>query len=221
MSASSKLSAVAGLRERSKQNNRQTLIDAAKRVFSRLGFGAASVRDIVAETDLASGTFYNYFKSKEEIYQAIRDEAALAIRPRLRAARRKASSIEAFICDSFEIYFDYVVSERDNFRFLRCGTEKMQMRLDSPEVIAGFEELRDDINRAIAIGFFPPVDSDYLMAAIVGVALEVSSRMLMRTPHNPKEAAQFASRLVLNGLDGLLGIANNGAGNKVSSLVRA
>ena len=36
-----------------------------------MGYGAASVRDIVRRTDLASGTFYNYFKDKDEIFEAV------------------------------------------------------------------------------------------------------------------------------------------------------
>ena len=189
-----------GKREQTKSNNRKIILDAAKQVFAKLGYGAATVRDIIGATPLASGTFYNYFKSKDEIYQALRDEAALAIRPRLRLARRNAASVEKFICDSFAIYFEYVARERQNFRFMRCGNEKMQMRLDTPEVIAGFEELREDIYRAIAIGFFPQIDADYLMSAIVGIALEVASRMILRTPPDPKGAADFASQLVINGL---------------------
>ena len=54
----------------------EMILEAARGVFAELGYGAATVRDIIRATTLASGTFYNYFKSKEEIYQAIRDEAA-------------------------------------------------------------------------------------------------------------------------------------------------
>ena len=57
-------------RELTKAQNRETILTAAKSVFAQMGFAAASVRDIIRATPLASGTFYNYFKSKEEVYQA-------------------------------------------------------------------------------------------------------------------------------------------------------
>lgn len=57
-----------GKREETKASNRQAIIDAARRVFAELGYGATTVRDIIRETELASGTFYNYFKSKEEVF---------------------------------------------------------------------------------------------------------------------------------------------------------
>jgi AcrR family transcriptional regulator len=83
-----------GKREQTKVQNRLLILEAARRVFAELGFGATTVRDIIRATPLASGTFYNYFKSKEEVFQAIRDETALIIRPKLRDERTKAKTIE-------------------------------------------------------------------------------------------------------------------------------
>ena len=60
-----------GRREQNKAENRAALLRAARTVFAEMGFGAAGVRDIVRRTDLASGTFYNYFKDKDEIFEAV------------------------------------------------------------------------------------------------------------------------------------------------------
>src|ERR1700709_437008 len=83
---------LANKRERTKVQNRQLILEAARQVFAELGYGATTVRDIIRATPLASGTFYNYFKSKEEVFQAIRDDVALSIRRRLSDARLKAKS---------------------------------------------------------------------------------------------------------------------------------
>ena len=192
-----------GKREQTKILNRQLILDAARQVFAELGYGAATVRDIIRATPLASGTFYNYFKSKEEVYQAIRDEVALAIRPRLHDERMKASSVEEFISCTFRTFFEYVSDDRVNFRTIRHAADTTRVRMDTPEVIAGFEELREDIERAISKGLFPPVDPDLLMAAIVGVAFEVAERMLKSAPHDPKSAANFATALFLGGVRAL------------------
>jgi AcrR family transcriptional regulator len=192
-----------GKREQTKLQNRQMILDAARQVFAELGYGAATVRDIIRATPLASGTFYNYFKSKEEVYQAIRDEVALAIRPRLHEERAKATTVEEFITCSYRTFFEYVCDDRLNFRTIRHSADNSRMRVDTPEVIAGFEELRADIEAAITGGLFPPVDPDFLMAAIVGVAFEVAERMLERQPHDPAAAADFASALFLGGIRAL------------------
>lgn len=187
-------------RERTKIQNRQTILQAARVVFAELGYGAATVRDIIRATPLASGTFYNYFKSKEEIFQAIQDESALRIRPRLREARATAEIVEEFIAGSFRTFFEYVASDRANFHAIRRNTDTLRVRMDTPEIIAGFGELREDLEHAMAKGLFPPVDADYLMASIVGVAFELAERMLRRDDADPAEAAAFATALFMGGV---------------------
>jgi len=60
------VSVEASKRERTKASNRAAILEAARDVFAELGYDAATVRDIVRRTDLASGTFYNYFPDKED-----------------------------------------------------------------------------------------------------------------------------------------------------------
>ncbi|MGB8364894.1 MAG: TetR/AcrR family transcriptional regulator [Rhizomicrobium sp.] len=192
-----------GKRELTKAQNRHTILEAARQVFAELGYGAATVRDIIRATPLASGTFYNYFTSKEEVFQAIQDESALRIRPRLHEERAKAGSIEEFISGSFRTFLEYVASDESNFRAIRRNTDTLRVRMDTQEIIAGFQELREDLERAIAKGLFPPVDADYLMAAFVGVAFEIAERMLRRDDADPAAAAEFATALFLGGVKAL------------------
>lgn len=50
---------------------RNSLITAARAVFERDGYLDARITDISKEAQVASGSFYTYFNSKEEIFQAI------------------------------------------------------------------------------------------------------------------------------------------------------
>jgi AcrR family transcriptional regulator len=52
---------------------RQKLLDAARVVFERDGFHDARLADIVQEAQVATGTFYNYYNSKEEIFRDLMD----------------------------------------------------------------------------------------------------------------------------------------------------
>jgi AcrR family transcriptional regulator len=200
-----------GKREQTKVQNRELILEAARQVFAELGFGATTVRDIIRATPLASGTFYNYFKSKEEVYQAIRDDVALAIRPRLREERMKAKTVEEFISSTFRTFMEFVADDQVNFRTIRHTADTTRVRLDTPEVIAGFEELREDIEKAIKQGVFPPIDADFLMAAIVGVAFEVGDRMIIRENRDPVSAAAFATALFLGGIRTLPHVAHPSA----------
>ncbi len=53
---------------------RAQLLDAARLVFARNGYYAASIADIIGEAGVARGTFYNYFESKRVVFQAVLDE---------------------------------------------------------------------------------------------------------------------------------------------------
>ena len=65
-----------GKREQTKVANRRAILDAAREVFAELGYESATVRDIIRRTGLASGTFYNYFRSREEVFEALADDGA-------------------------------------------------------------------------------------------------------------------------------------------------
>lgn len=200
--ASNRLSQTASRRERTKAQNRRTILEAATRVFAELGYGATTVRDIIRATSLASGTFYNYFKSKEEVFQALRDESALLIRPRLREARSSAATAEEFIRGGFRVFFEFMASGDAGFG-IAAGPDQTRVRMDTPEILAGFAELRSDLEQAIAGGLFPQVDADYLMAALEGVAFEIGERMTKRTIVDPEGAAAFATALFMGGVTAL------------------
>jgi AcrR family transcriptional regulator len=90
-----------GRRERTKAANRAAILVAARDVFVELGYGAASVRDIVRRTDLASGTFYNYFPDKESVFRAVVEDTAREAADRAHVARQRGTTLEAFITDGF------------------------------------------------------------------------------------------------------------------------
>ena len=192
-----------GKREETKASNRQAIIDAARQVFAELGYGATTVRDIIRATELASGTFYNYFKSKEEVFQALQDETALRVRPRLRAERIRARNFEEFISGSFRTFFDFVKNDHTTFATMRRNPDMQRVRIDTPEVIAGFDELRADLELAIDNGVVPATDADLLMASIVGVAFEIANHMLSRDDLSVDDAAKFATALFLGGVQAL------------------
>lgn len=55
-------------------NKREAILRAAIRVFARNGYFSSKVADIARAADVADGTVYLYFKSKEEILHSIFDQ---------------------------------------------------------------------------------------------------------------------------------------------------
>jgi len=191
---------VTGRREATKEANRAAILAAGREVFADLGYGASTVRDIIRRTDLASGTFYNYFPDKESVFRAILAESAVEMRARVRAARRDATSIEHFVGDAYRAYFTFCAEDPSTFALMRRNAGTIRAMRDDPSMLAALEELHEDLEDAMARGDLPPFDLDYLTAAMAGVALEVAMLMVDRDPVDIDGASAFATRLFLAAL---------------------
>ena len=56
------------------EHTRQVIIDAAFRLIIDQGYAATSMRQIAGKADLALGSIYNHFSSKEEVFRVIIQE---------------------------------------------------------------------------------------------------------------------------------------------------
>lgn len=193
----------AGKREATKAANRAAILAAARVVFADIGFGAASVRDIIRRTDLATGTFYNYFPDKESVLREILDETTGEIRVRVRAARRGAPTVEAFVADGYRAYFEYLASDRETLELMSRNAGTIRAMFDEPAVGAGVEELRADLEQGVAAGLLAPHDSELLAAAMVGAGVEVGVRLVAREPLDVDGSVELLTRVFAPVLSGL------------------
>jgi len=192
--------AAEGRRQATKQANREAIVAAAREVFADLGYGAATVRDIVRRTDLATGTFYNYFPDKEAVFRALLEKSARDVREVVRAARRSAPDAEAFVREGFRAYFEFLASDRTMFEIIRRNAGTIRAQFDTPALGAGTEELEADLRRAVDAGLLAPHDARYMAAAMVGAGFELAVRMLESDPPDVEGAVAFATSLFARGL---------------------
>lgn len=54
-----------------RERTRRGLIDAAVRLFARKEVGEIALLDVATEAEVASGTIYNYFRSRDEVVEAV------------------------------------------------------------------------------------------------------------------------------------------------------
>ncbi len=66
--------------EQTRERRRQHILTSAWKCFSRNGFHATSMDDVIDATGMAPTTVYRYFQSKEEIIDASTDEALARVR---------------------------------------------------------------------------------------------------------------------------------------------
>jgi AcrR family transcriptional regulator len=194
------VSATAGRRERTKERNRAAIIAAGREVFAELGYGAATVRDVIRRTGLAAGTFYNYFPDKESVFRAMLDESTRELRARLQAARAEGEDLEGFVGGGYRALFGFIAEDPTMFALMRRNAGTIRSLLGDPMLGAGVDELREDLDAAVAAGALPPVDTALMAAAMTGVGFEVATRMVEREPVDVESAARFATDLFLGGI---------------------
>jgi AcrR family transcriptional regulator len=194
----------AGKRERTKAHNRRAILEAATEVFTEMGYGAASIRDVIRRTGLASGTFYNYFPDKQSVFRAVLDEHTTELRRRLRDARARARDAETIVREGFQTYFAFIVEDRALFEMLRRNAGTVRELFDTPALESGILELLEDLRTLAARGELPAsLDLDALAAAMGGVAFELGIRLSEQDAPDVERTAGFASELFLGGMDRL------------------
>jgi AcrR family transcriptional regulator len=197
----------AGKREQTKAANRLAILDAAREVFGEIGFEAATVRDIVRRSGLSVGAFYNYYRSKEEVFDALADEGARRFRPILQAQSAKATDFESYLRAAVRAYFDFLAAEHQTWpqAWPSAGGEgePMPKARNTPEILAVFEEVRAVFGDIMDRDLSAKVDIDYLAASCIAVAREIGERMIERRPADVAGATDFVVRLILGGLPNL------------------
>lgn len=68
------------------ERRRQQILDAAQTCFARKGLHATTMQDVFTESGLSAGAVYRYFKSKNDIIEALATEATVDLRATLTEA---------------------------------------------------------------------------------------------------------------------------------------
>jgi len=194
-------------REQQKQENRAKLLAAARKVFAEKGLTTATARDIVGETDLASGTFYNYFDDKEDAFRAVFDEWTERARETAREKRLQPGiSLEQRIYDAYHSYFELVVADPEMFEVLRKNADAIAMMGSEDLFAEAVREFVEDMQQWVAEGQLPAEVEQwlpYVARSLAGGGFQIAAHMADEGASDVDAAARFCTRLMLDGLRGL------------------
>ena len=93
-----------------------TILEAARKIFAKKGYEAATVDDVAEAAGVAKGTLYLYFRSKREIYLAALRHDVLALNRETASRVQAAPAIEAQVRAFIDARVRYCEENRDFFK---------------------------------------------------------------------------------------------------------
>lgn len=127
---------------------RRRIMDAALTCLMRNGYHGITTRELLAEADLSTGTFYNYFATKEHLYEALAEELLTEDLERLRESGFEGKGTGYGL---LRFLSDYALVDPEAAVAVSSFRGRMQTNADAHEAI-------DRLNRFVVDEFTPLVE---------------------------------------------------------------
>ena len=152
-------------RKKEKENRKNTILRAARRLFFDRGFKSVTVDNIAAKSEVSKGSIYLCFESKEEIYAQILISDNIALYERIKNFSAAEASASQLLMEFARIYVDYFLNDNELFRILMTFMlQTGQMNLtekQNTELIRSTNEnikiISEIIQKGIDSGEFSPI----------------------------------------------------------------
>lgn len=194
---------------------RTAILDAALRLFSQYGYRRTSIDDIAREAEIAKGTVYLSFKSKEEIFRALTETLLERVDSNVEKARALdgpiAERLIAMLEAKFGFFFETVIRSA-HAKELMDSKNRLCAALFEKSGRQYMKVLREIIDAAISGGELEPsrmdLNSSDLAAMLISAAHGIESNAT--TPAIYHRRLREIVRVIVAGL----------AGNDLSSSAR-
>jgi len=186
---------------------RERLLESAKRLFSQKGYYATSVEDIVESAGFSKGTFYFYFKSKEELFKSLVEEMHLNIVKRLESFLERELPLEDALIEHAKVFLEDIYQNRhiaQIFLFQLVGTNEEFRELYYTKVSHLRELLTKMVDRAIQRGEITYKNAENIVNLYAGflrmLVLEYVFREKEPDLERVKSLAQEGVKVLFRGL---------------------
>lgn len=163
------------------EDKKETLIEAAKKEFSRVPLFEASISNIIKTAGIPRGSFYQYFEDKEDAYFYLLEEFL---------KEKKTQFICALQANKGDIFggmidfFDYLIHEKENLNFLKNSllnmTHKIESKFENMFSDAAFEESYQAL-RLFIDGSYLNVSSEKEWFHAIQLLFAITFRNLIQT----------------------------------------
>ncbi len=182
-----------------REETRDAILQAARRAFRAKGYHAASVADIVGQADLARGTFYLYFRNKQDVLLELIERFLQEIRHQVRridTAPGAAPPIEQ-VRDNLARIFRCIDDHEDVAAVVFMGAAGLDPA-SRARVEAFWARIEDMVRDALAVGqglgVVRPCHRPTAAIMALGAARDATARMLQEREAEPPSQADRSTR---------------------------
>jgi TetR/AcrR family transcriptional regulator len=179
------------------------IFQAAIDIFSEKGFDKATMDDIAARANVAKGTIYYHFKSKEELFLFLVEEGVEllheGVESKLTDEMTPVEKLELIVREQLHFFGQYsdfcVILLREAW-----GGEERQ--LEFRKMIRSYMYLIEKVLReGIETGDFHPVNPEYASAGLFGlISITALHILLGNDEYDADNLFQDIKRLAFNGI---------------------
>lgn len=163
---------------------RRKLLAAAEEEFGSKGFHSASVSSITTRANVGQGTFYLYFRSKDEVFVTLVREIGRRLRRAIRESASSASSRLTAERRGMDAFFDFACTHRGLFRIVQESqfVDESVFRDYYEHIAKGYA---DDLELAAQKGEIAPGNAEVRAWALMGAAHFLGMRWCLWTGEVP------------------------------------
>jgi AcrR family transcriptional regulator len=197
-----------GLRETKKLETRERIRAAAAELFTRHGYGAATLRQIAARAHVGLGTLFNYAADKRDLVFLIFNEELNAITDVALAAPRPGQPLAAQLAAVFAVHYRWLAAKPalarillQELTFYSSGKQAATFHAIRRRLIDGVEALIEAAKRR---GEISSREKSALIARHVFFTYSASLRWWIAAPHpDPEAGIRDLKRLLALQVQGL------------------
>ncbi|MCV0425780.1 MAG: TetR/AcrR family transcriptional regulator [Roseibium sp.] len=179
---------------------RRSILSAAERVIGAKGYNDASIGHITSEAGVAQGTFYIYFKTKEEVFSELVLEMGRLVRHKIAEATQGIENRLDAEKVGLKAFLEFVRAHPDLYRIVQ---EALFVDPDAYEAYytTFADGYRSGLSAAAEAGQISEGDVETRAWALMGIARALGEQLVVFKSEKPvQELVDCAYDLIANGL---------------------
>lgn len=172
------------------------ILDSAFELFTKKSLESCSIREIILNSGISQGNFYNYFKTKEEVFDCIAEQIIEKMRIKANTARQNTTELSEMAYQGFYSSFSLVEKKPKiaillvkNFNRLRFLSTKK-----NTQFALLVRDIAKDIDRIKKTQKLKKFSSQSMALLMISIGLEViNESKLNKKKFNAKKSADFVS----------------------------